>query len=56
MVGAKIDGTQIAKGIRENLKTEIAQIQNVNPRFQPSLVNFQGVSLLPRFPRKTPRK
>ena len=56
MVGAKIDGTQIAKGIRENLKTEIAQIQNVNPRFQPSLVIFQGVSLLPRFPRKTPRK
>ncbi|PLN78837.1 C-1-tetrahydrofolate synthase mitochondrial precursor [Aspergillus taichungensis] len=41
MVGAKIDGTQIAKGIRESLKTEIAQIQNANPRFQPSLVIFQ---------------
>ncbi|PKY04502.1 C-1-tetrahydrofolate synthase mitochondrial precursor [Aspergillus campestris IBT 28561] len=41
MVGAKIDGTQIAKGIRENLKTEIEQLRNANPRFQPSLVIFQ---------------
>ncbi|RAH44170.1 C-1-tetrahydrofolate synthase [Aspergillus aculeatinus CBS 121060] len=41
MAATKIDGTQIAKNIREGLKTEIRQIQESNPRFKPSLVIFQ---------------
>lgn len=44
MAATKIDGTQIAKNIREGLKTEIRQIQESNPRFKPSLVIFQGAS------------
>lgn len=43
MAATKIDGTQIAKSIRAELKTEIQQIQQSNPRFKPSLVIFQGV-------------
>lgn len=42
MTATKIDGTAIAKSIRDGLKTEIEQIQQANPRFQPSLVIFQG--------------
>ncbi|KAL3482500.1 formate--tetrahydrofolate ligase-domain-containing protein [Aspergillus californicus] len=41
MAAEKIDGTQIAKDIRAGLKNEIHQIQEVNPRFKPSLVIFQ---------------
>jgi methylenetetrahydrofolate dehydrogenase (NADP+)/methenyltetrahydrofolate cyclohydrolase/formyltetrahydrofolate synthetase len=37
MVGAKIDGTAIAKGIRERLGLEIAEKQKLNPRFRPAL-------------------
>lgn len=43
MAATKIDGTQIAKSIRAQLKDEIQQIQQANPRFKPSLVIFQGV-------------
>jgi hypothetical protein len=42
MAATKIDGTAIAKSIREGLKAEIAKIQESNPRFKPSLVIFQG--------------
>ncbi|BDD62401.1 hypothetical protein MAP00_007368 [Monascus purpureus] len=41
MVATKIDGTAIAKNIREGLKAEIEEIQKSNPRFIPSLVIFQ---------------
>ncbi|GAD97182.1 C1 tetrahydrofolate synthase [Paecilomyces variotii No. 5] len=41
MAGTKIDGTAIAKDIRERLKAEIAKTQEINPRFKPSLVIFQ---------------
>jgi methylenetetrahydrofolate dehydrogenase (NADP+)/methenyltetrahydrofolate cyclohydrolase/formyltetrahydrofolate synthetase len=41
MVGTKIDGTAIAKNIRERLKEEIQTVQQSNPRFKPSLVIFQ---------------
>jgi hypothetical protein len=46
MVAEKIDGTQIAKDIRAGLKNEIQKIQNINPRFKPSLVIFQGTSAI----------
>lgn len=42
IMASKIDGTAIAKSIREGLKTEIEQIQVTNPRFKPNLVIFQG--------------
>lgn len=42
MAAAKIDGTAIAKSIRQGLKNEIEQIQATNPRFKPNLVIFQG--------------
>lgn len=41
-MAAKIDGTAIAKSIREGLKTEIEKVQLTNPRFKPNLVIFQG--------------
>ncbi|KAK2732862.1 tetrahydrofolate synthase [Onygenales sp. PD_40] len=41
MAGVKIDGTTIAKNIRERLNAEIQQAQQSNPRFKPSLVIFQ---------------
>ncbi|KAL1968258.1 hypothetical protein VTN77DRAFT_2093 [Rasamsonia byssochlamydoides] len=41
MVGTKIDGTAIAKDIRERLKGEIQKLQESNPRFKPNLVIFQ---------------
>lgn len=44
MAGSKIDGTAIAKDIREKLKSEIAAIQAKNPRFRPNLVIYQGMS------------
>ena len=41
MVGQKIDGTAIAKGIRERLHNEINEAQKLNPRFKPSLKIIQ---------------
>ena len=42
MAAAKIDGTAIAKGIREKLKAEIQKAQETNPRYKPSLTIVQG--------------
>ena len=44
MVATKIDGTAIAKGIRERLHAEIEATQKVNPRYKPSLKIIQGTS------------
>jgi len=41
-MASKIDGTAIARSIREGLKAEIETIQVSNPRFKPNLVIFQG--------------
>lgn len=41
MVASKIDGTAIAKGIRERLHAQIQEIQKINPRFQPTLKIIQ---------------
>lgn len=41
-MASKIDGTAIAKSIREGLKVEIEKTQVTNPRFKPGLVIFQG--------------
>ncbi|CAK7272171.1 tetrahydrofolate synthase [Sporothrix epigloea] len=37
MVASKIDGTALAKKIRDSLRAEVADKQKTNPRFQPSL-------------------
>jgi hypothetical protein len=42
MVATKLDGTAIAKKIRERLATDIAEKQKLNPRYQPSLKIIQG--------------
>lgn len=42
MVATKIDGTAIARKVRERLQAEIAHKKSVNPRFQPSLKIIQG--------------
>lgn len=42
IMASKIDGTAIAKSIREGLKAEIEKTQDSNPRFKPNLVIFQG--------------
>jgi hypothetical protein len=47
MTGSKIDGTAIAKDIREKLKNEIAELQTKNPRFKPNLVIYQGMYAVP---------
>lgn len=44
MVATKLDGTAIAKGIRERLGQEIADKQKLNPRFKPTLKIIQGAS------------
>ncbi|KAL2213949.1 FTHFS-domain-containing protein [Sarocladium strictum] len=41
MVATKLDGTAIAKGIRERLGQEIAEKQKLNPRYKPSLKILQ---------------
>ncbi|KIH86807.1 methylenetetrahydrofolate dehydrogenase (NADP+) [Sporothrix brasiliensis 5110] len=41
MAAAKIDGTALAKKIRESLRADIAEQQKSNPRFQPSLKIIQ---------------
>jgi len=43
MAATKIDGTAVAKKIREKLRAEIAQIKEINPRFRPSLKIIQGL-------------
>lgn len=44
MVALKLDGTAIAKAIRERLGSEIAARQKLNPRYKPSLKIVQGTS------------
>lgn len=46
MVAQKIDGTAIAKSIRERLNSNIKQKQEKNPRYKPSLIIIQGMHLL----------
>ncbi|TVY88626.1 C-1-tetrahydrofolate synthase, cytoplasmic [Lachnellula willkommii] len=41
MTATKIDGTAIARSIREKLQTEIQATQKINPRYKPSLKIFQ---------------
>jgi hypothetical protein len=43
MAAQIIDGTAIAKGIRQKLNAEIGEKQRTNPRYKPSLVIIQGV-------------
>ena len=45
MTAKKIDGTAIAKSIRERLQSEIQNTQKTNPRFKPSLKIIQGKTL-----------
>ena len=40
-MGEKIDGTAIAKSIREKINAEIKEIQKTNPRYKPSLTIVQ---------------
>ncbi|KAM7199349.1 hypothetical protein V8F20_005744 [Naviculisporaceae sp. PSN 640] len=42
MTATKIDGTAVAKRIREGLKATIAEKKQINPRYQPSLKIIQG--------------
>jgi hypothetical protein len=42
MTATKIDGTAIAKKIRERIHDQIAETQKINPRFTPSLKIIQG--------------
>jgi hypothetical protein len=42
MTASKIDGTAIAKSIRERLGAKIKERQSVNPRYKPSLKIVQG--------------
>lgn len=43
MAASKIDGTAIAKSIREKLNAQIQKAQELNPRYKPSLVIIQGM-------------
>lgn len=43
MGAVKIDGTAIAKRIRENLHAEILEKKKINPRYVPSLKIIQGI-------------
>jgi methylenetetrahydrofolate dehydrogenase (NADP+)/methenyltetrahydrofolate cyclohydrolase/formyltetrahydrofolate synthetase len=42
MTATKIDGTAIAKSIREKLGAKIRERQSANPRYKPSLKIVQG--------------
>jgi hypothetical protein len=44
MVATKLDGNSIAKAIRERLGAEIAEKQQKNPRYRPSLRIIQGMA------------
>jgi hypothetical protein len=46
MAATKIDGTAIAKSIREKIGAEILEKQKSNPRYKPSLRIIQGTSHL----------
>lgn len=46
MTAQKIDGTAIAKAIREKINASIHQRQQSNPRYKPSLVIIQGICIL----------
>jgi methylenetetrahydrofolate dehydrogenase (NADP+)/methenyltetrahydrofolate cyclohydrolase/formyltetrahydrofolate synthetase len=46
MTAKKIDGTAIAKSIRERLHAEIENTQKTNSRFKPSLKIIQGKILV----------
>jgi hypothetical protein len=43
MTAHKIDGTAIARAIREKINAEIQERQRSNPRYKPSLVIIQGI-------------
>ncbi len=49
MSSKNIDGTAIAKSIRERLCVEIKNTQKVNPRFKPSLKIIQGKLMVRSF-------
>jgi hypothetical protein len=42
MTATKIDGTAIAKKIREGMRAQIKKRQETNPKFKPSLTIVQG--------------
>lgn len=46
MTATKIDGTAIARAIRERLGAQIKKRQETNPRYRPSLKIIQGEQLL----------
>lgn len=46
MTASKIDGTTIAKKIRERLGAEIQETQKLNPRYRPCLKIIQGRSVI----------
>ena len=46
MVATRLDGTAIAKSIRERLGAEIVEKQKLNPRYKPSLKIIQGIFIL----------
>jgi methylenetetrahydrofolate dehydrogenase (NADP+)/methenyltetrahydrofolate cyclohydrolase/formyltetrahydrofolate synthetase len=47
MTATKIDGTAVAKKIRERLRAEIESTQKINPRYKPSLKIIQGTTRPP---------
>lgn len=47
MTATKIDGTAIAKKIRDKIHTDIENVQKTNPRFKPSLKIIQGTTVCP---------
>lgn len=46
MVASNIDGTALAKKIRDSLRAKVADKQKTNPRFQPCLRIIQGMHSL----------
>lgn len=46
MVAQRLDGTAIAKSIRERIGAEIVEKQKLNPRYRPCLKIIQGASVL----------
>jgi len=49
MVAQKIDGTAIAKAIRDRLNEEIKAKQKVSSTFKPSLAIIQGRKRFPKY-------
>ena len=45
MAATKLDGTAIAKKIRERLAAEVVEKQKTNPRYRPCLKIIQGTFL-----------